>query len=233
MFKPIKNKKVYQQVIEQIQYMILKGELKKGDKLPSERTLVEQLKVSRASIREALRGLEIIGLVESRQGEGNFIRGNLKDTLFEPLSIMFMLNNGKASDILEIRMSIEIEAAKLASKRATKDDLEELKKYIDELKNSKDELESSKIDKKLHYKIAKISNNYLMITLLDTIESLMDSFIKDSRKLILKEEKNKPLLIKQHEDIVNAIIESDQKKAVKAMKEHLESINSAMEELSY
>ena len=70
MFIPIKSTKVYQQVIIQIKDMIDKGTLKKGDKLPSERTLVEQLQVSRASIREALRALEVIGLIECRQGEG-------------------------------------------------------------------------------------------------------------------------------------------------------------------
>ena len=75
-FKPIKNIKVYEQVIEQIKEMIYQGELKRGDKLPSERELRAQFNVSRASIREAFRVLEMIGLIESRPGEGTFIRSD-------------------------------------------------------------------------------------------------------------------------------------------------------------
>ena len=68
MFSNISSKKVYEQVIEQIQESIFNGELKKGDKLPSERELSEQMRVSRTSIREALRVLETLGVVESKQG---------------------------------------------------------------------------------------------------------------------------------------------------------------------
>ena len=77
MFISVKNKKVYEEVIEQIKDMIYNGILKKGDKLPSERDMVEELQVSRTSVREALRSLEVIGLIESRQGEGNFIKESL------------------------------------------------------------------------------------------------------------------------------------------------------------
>lgn len=79
MFNSIASKKVYEQVIEQIQYKILNGELKKGDKLLSERELSEQMNVSRTSIREAIRVLETMGVIESRQGEGNFICTNIEN----------------------------------------------------------------------------------------------------------------------------------------------------------
>ena len=77
MFNSISNKKVYEQVIEQIQKNIMDGTFKKGDKLPSERELSEKMAVSRTSIREALRVLETMGVVESKQGEGNFIFSNI------------------------------------------------------------------------------------------------------------------------------------------------------------
>ena len=80
MFSNISSKKVYEQVIEQIQESIFNGELKKGDKLPSERELSEQMRVSRTSIREALRVLETLGVVESKQGEGNFVCSNIKNS---------------------------------------------------------------------------------------------------------------------------------------------------------
>ena len=78
MLSPIKNTKIYEKVIEQIKDMVKKGEIKSGDKLPPERDLAEQLQVSRTSVREALRSMEMLGLVESRQGGGNFIKNNLE-----------------------------------------------------------------------------------------------------------------------------------------------------------
>ena len=90
MLSPIKNTKVYEKVIEQVKDLVKSGELKSGDKLPPERDLSEQLQVSRTSIREALRALEMLGLVETKQGEGNFIKTDFENSLVEPLSIVYM-----------------------------------------------------------------------------------------------------------------------------------------------
>lgn len=231
MFVPIKNKKVYEHVIEQIQNMVMDGTLQKGDKLPSERDLVERLGVSRASIREALRALEIIGLIESRQGEGNFIRGDIGSSFFEPLSVMFMLNKGKPEELLELRMIIEVEAVDLAAKKVKKNDIEELKEIMKGLRNAKDEKESVKFDKQFHYKIAQITGNYLVVTLLNAIASLMEAFIENARGMILREEEKRELLIEQHQNICDALIEKNTEEAVRAMKEHLETINNTMKKL--
>ena len=126
MFSNISNKKVYEQVIEQIQDNIMDGTFKKGDKLPSERDLSETMGVSRTSIREALRVLETMGVVESRQGEGNFICSNIEKSLLQPLSMMFKLNEGSWSDIFELRNVLEIECARLSALRATELDCREL-----------------------------------------------------------------------------------------------------------
>ena len=85
MIEPNKTTKVYEQVIEQIKSKIKSGEIKKGDRLPSEREMAESIGVSRASVREAIRALEVVGLVESRQGAGNYIKTNFDNSLFEPL----------------------------------------------------------------------------------------------------------------------------------------------------
>lgn len=73
MLSPVKSTKIYEIVIEQIKEIVKRGELKSGDKLPSERDLCEKLEVSRASVREALKSLQMLGLIESKHGEGNFI----------------------------------------------------------------------------------------------------------------------------------------------------------------
>jgi len=231
MFKPIKNKRVYEHVIEQIQDMIMNGNLERGDKLPSERDLSEQLGISRTSIREALRALEIIGLVESRQGEGNFIKGDIESSMLEPLSVMFKLSGGKPLDILELRKIIEIESAKLAAQRISDDEKEELKEIMERLRNAKNEIESSEFDKKFHYMVAKCTGNYLLLNFLNVISSLMRDFIKSARWEILQANQSQEFLVNQHQEICNAITEMDSQKAAMAMKKHIEYIYNVVEKI--
>ncbi|MBC8062795.1 MAG: FadR family transcriptional regulator [Clostridiaceae bacterium] len=225
MFSPIKNTKVYEQVIDQIKDMINKGSLKKGDKLPSERDLVEQLQVSRASIREALRALEVIGLIECKQGEGNYIKSSFEDNLFEPLSIMFMLEGSNPDEIWELRKIIEVEASGLAAKRITDEQLIELKEIIHNLKNCEDEDINAEIDKEFHYKIAEFSGNVLIFNILKTVSTLVDHFIKDARKLILVQQENKEILFSQHEDIYLSMEKHSSGAARNAMRVHLDFAN--------
>ncbi|MCB2312404.1 FadR family transcriptional regulator [Clostridium tagluense] len=228
MFSPIKNTKVYEQVIAQIKDMIDKGVLKKGDKLPSERNLVQQLMVSRASIREALRALEVIGLIECRQGEGNYIKTSFQDNLFEPLSIMFMLEGSDPEAIWELRKIMEVEAAGLASKRITCEQLSQLKEITEKFMNCGDENINAEIDKQFHYKIAECSGNVLIFNILKTVSTLVDHFIVDARKLILAHKENKDILFNQHNEIYLSMEKHSSAGARKAMREHLDFANKYM-----
>lgn len=228
MFSPVKNKKVYEEVVEQIKDMIYKGVLKRGDKLPSERELVEKLQVSRTSVREAIRSLEIIGLIESRQGEGNFIKDSFRDALIEPLSVIFMLKDSKSEEILELRKIIEVGAIQLAAKRITESELDELSELKDKLKTPNKEENLAEIDREFHYKIAVASKNSLLLGVLNATSSLMESYIKDARKNILEEEGNRQILILQHENIFHALKNKNGAEATNAMTEHLDFANRYM-----
>lgn len=230
MFNNISNKKVYEQVIEQIQNNIMEGLFKKGDKLPSERELSEKMGVSRTSIREALRVLETMGVVESRQGEGNFICSNIEKSLLQPLSMMFKLNNGSFSDIYELRSILEIECARLSAIRATDMDCRELLSVVEEMEQEtfgENRYEILvELDKKFHNTLSDISKNYLIESLFSTISNLFEKFIEDARyKIILfdSEQANKSLLI-QHKKICESIIKKNQDMAVEAMREHMEYV---------
>ena len=225
MFSPIKNTKVYEQVIDQIKDMIEKGTLKQGDKLPSERSLVQQLKVSRASIREALRALEVIGLIECRQGEGSYIKASFQDNLFEPLSIMFMLEGRNPEEIWELRKVLEVEASGLAAKRITDGQLKELNEITKKFINCEDEDVNAEIDKEFHYKIAECSGNVLIFNILRTVSTLVDHFIKDARKLILIHQGNKEILLSQHKEIYLSIEKHSSTDARQAMRVHLDFSN--------
>jgi GntR family transcriptional repressor for pyruvate dehydrogenase complex len=211
--------------------MVMNGTLKKGDKLPAERDLAETLNVSRTSIREALRVLEIMGTIESRQGEGNFVTANLEKSIFEPLSVMFKIHQGTSMDILELRIIIENEAAKLAAKRIQKKDMEVLNELVNALAAAKDENESTIIDKEIHYKIAEITGNYLLISVLNAISTLMESFIKEARIRIIDWKKERNLLLQQHQEICAAIIAKDPERAYRAMNDHFQTVIDSMQNI--
>lgn len=224
MFTPIKSMKVYEQIVNQIKDMITKGILKKGDKLPSERELVDELGVSRASIREALKTLQMMGLVECRQGEGNYITKDNEISFLQPLTSMVILQQSNQEEILEFRKIIEVENAFLATKRMDESEIQELKDIILDMEKVTDENLDAMLDKQFHYKIAQGSKNYLVTNVLNSISMLMDMSIKEIREEILKEKENKLKLLNQHKEILKALEQKDPEGASKAMKKHFDFI---------
>ena len=223
MFEPVENKKIYQQVVDQIQNMIFNGRLKAGDKLPAEREMVKLFQVSRTSVREAVRALEILGLVECRQGDGNFIRKDFDIGLFEPLSVMFKLHNGNALELFKVRKMLEIEAVSLAVEQITEQQRDELKAVMKKLSQTDNEDEKVKLDAEFHFKIIEASNNYLLKCFYNAVSGIMKSFISDARKIFLKAEKmNK--LSKLHEDIYEAVISRNPEKAEEAIRKHFDFV---------
>ncbi|MCK4260610.1 MAG: FadR family transcriptional regulator [Halanaerobiales bacterium] len=221
-FNPIKDKKVYEQIIDQIKEMIYDGKLKKGDKLPSERTLTEELKVSRASIREAFSALEMIGLIESRHGEGTFIKENNDDNFLKPLSLHFMLEENVGKELIEIRKMIEISGARFAAWRATQEDLEELKKWVIMLEENRGNAEMSRMaDREFHYALAKATGNELVYKFLNSISEVIDMYLANAMTRIVKNENKNSALIRQHRRIYEAIRSGDEMLAQKAMEDHL------------
>lgn len=224
MFTSIKTPRVYDQVIEQIKSKIKSGEIKKGDKLPSEREMAELLSVSRTSVREAIKALEVIGLIESRQGAGNYIRTNFDNSLFEPLSVMFMLQESSLEEMYDLRKTLELECARLAAENIKDTEMEHLSAILDRMYESATEEESLELDIKFHYVIAKASRNVLLINILEVISQLMDEFIKTSRMQILHEGNNREELLSTHENIVKSLKLKDKEKVSEAMHEHFDLI---------
>ncbi|MCR8745278.1 FadR/GntR family transcriptional regulator [Romboutsia lituseburensis] len=236
MFNSISSKKVYEQVIEQIQESILSGELKKGDKLPSERELSDRMRVSRTSIREALRVLETMGVVESRQGEGNFICTNIEKSLIEPLSMIFKLNDGTWQNVLELREMLELQTVKIAAIRSTKEDCIELKAIVDGMKKetqqSSNKKEIVRLDQKFHKKLVSMSKNYLIESLFVTSSKLFEGFIKDAREKIIATSWTKEVLVDKHDAIYEAISSKNPDEAYNKMKEHMDIIRKSYEEMN-
>jgi len=225
MFKEIPQKKIYLQILEQIKENIIEGNLKKGDRLPSERQWSEQLGVSRATIREAIRALEMIGLVKCKQGEGNFIAENFEDTLTQPLTIMFWLSNGKISEIQELRRALETESAMLAAQHMTSEKYEILENICSAIETETDESVCATLDKRFHYEIAMASENTLIKNVLTSSSSLIEGLIKDIRIAILKDPHRGALIDRQHRNILIALGKGEPHKAAQAMSQHMDLIN--------
>lgn len=218
MLSPVKSTKIYEIVMEQIKDIVKKGELKSGDKLPSERDLCQKLEVSRASVREALKALQMIGLIESKHGEGNYINGNFENSLLEPLSIIFLLLGSKSEDVIELRKIIEPETAALAAQNITKEQLVELKEIMNELNSTSDVETCSSLDKIFHYKIAQASGNLLISTIAFSVSSLIEKYIENSKV----HTSNKIVVKVQHEEIWRALENHNPTAAATAVKRHLE-----------
>jgi GntR family transcriptional repressor for pyruvate dehydrogenase complex len=129
---PVKSTRIYEEIVRQIKAMIAEGRLKSGDQLPPERDLAEKFLVSRTSVREALRALESVGLIDIRPGEGTFVREVSVDALVEPLALVLLSQREMTGELFEARRLLEPTIAGLAARRATRDEVQEMERILDE-----------------------------------------------------------------------------------------------------
>src|ERR687888_14332 len=129
--EPIKRSRVYEHIVQQIQALIREGRWAPGDQIPPERELAERFKVSRTSVREALRALEIQGVIESRQGGGTFVRTADVDALIPPLAAAILRGRRELAEVLEVRELLEPGIARRAAERATAEHLTELERLLE------------------------------------------------------------------------------------------------------
>lgn len=214
------SKRTYESIIDSIKADIITGKLSSGDKLPPERDLAKQFGVSRTSIREALRTLEILGVIESIQGSGNFITGNYTKSLTESMSMMFLLQQFSSLQISELREALETKAALLAVENITDDQIKRLEEIVKEMSVTADENKNVALDKELHYTIAAASKNSIIMQILNILEELINIYIKDRRKEILSNKNNVSRLQNIHERMVSALKARDSKATYEAIMQH-------------
>src|SRR2546429_6547843 len=129
---PIKSTRIYQEIVRQVKAMIAEGRLKSGDQLPPERDLAEKFVVCRTSVREALRALESLGLVEIRPGEGTFVREVSVESLIEPLALVMASHREAIVELFEARRLLEPALAARAARRATPEGLAEMERILED-----------------------------------------------------------------------------------------------------
>lgn len=221
--------KAYERVLAYVREEISAGRLALGQRLPPERELAEALQVSRNSVREALRTLEVMGVVESAQGAGNFVSGNFEESLNTWLTMMFLLNRTDTREISQLRQALEMQAAMQAVENLTGDELFELTDLAEALGQSRDEAVSVPLDKKLHQVIIQGSRNPLIVKIWQALSQVMDTFIFQMRRDIhAAHTGNSQTLQKAHEDIVQALCRRDAAAVFQAYQEHFRLIQESM-----
>lgn len=223
------QQKSYVKVIEYIKQQIREGGLSLGTKLPAERELSEILGVSRNSVREAIRTLDIMGVISSQQGAGNYLTGNFENNLVETMSMMFLLNQIDYQQISQLRRALEMQALHLAIDYMTEEQINEQKNIIAQLDHNSEEINVA-LDKKFHYNIAKASRNTLIINILDALSEIIDHFIVDLRKEILAETYSSIILKEAHNEILQSLILRDKQLASQAINKHFGIVD---EKISY
>lgn len=207
---------VTQDIIDQFTQMIKDGALKVGDKLPPERVLSEQFGVGRSTLREALKSMASMGLIQSRQGEGTFIADIDFDSIKTPLQWSIFLNPSPINELVDLRMLLELAMVKSACENRSEKDLVLLDQSIVLMKAESEN--AGNYDLMFHMTIGKASGNQLMHNLLDLIRLSLEEWFEK----VLIDEQNLSNTIFEHEEILQAIREKDSKKAAKYMREHLE-----------
>ena len=148
-----KESKLYVDIVNHLREMIDQNGLKPGDKLPSERVLSDTLHAGRSSIREALRALELLGLIETRKGEGTFLRDFQGHKLVELISTFILQNDKAKQDVLETKNYIQLNSLYIAMEKITEDELAHLKQLVNEREISESEF---------FFQIIKIADNFLV-----------------------------------------------------------------------
>lgn len=223
--KHIKSGNIPGKIVAQIKENIINQEIKPGDRLPSERELAEMFAVSRTSVREALRALEIIGVINTAWGDGSYVSDDIEDSLSESIDMLFSLSGHNHEQVFQLRRAVEVETISLAARRATKEDVDRLKVLFDKIENAGNPFQSADYDNKFHNEIARISGNIFFINLLKSVTNIMVSFILLARENIIFS-KNMPIISKQHMDMIKAIEENNESLARKVMLQHLETIET-------
>ena len=219
-FEVVRRNKVYEEVAKQIERLIL-NKLKPGDKLPSERELAETLRVSRSSIRDAIRSLELMGLVEPRQGTGTIVREVSSESVLNPFANALKRRRELVAELLDFRKMLEPPLAARAATHAADEDISEMEEILErqEAKQSRGEAAVAE-DAEFHYSVALASDNSVVLKVLDILMDLL----RETRERSLQLEGRPQKSLAGHRRVLAAIKRHDAEAAKSAMRRHIEDV---------
>jgi GntR family transcriptional repressor for pyruvate dehydrogenase complex len=222
LLKPIKARRVSDQAFEQIRDLVFRGQLKPGDQLMPERELAQALAVSRPTVREAIRRLVTMGLLEHQQGQGTFVRSLNALREHNPLATAMGAHDATLEELLEVRMGLEGQAALLAAQRATAEDLQVMEKALASMQaENAAGLLGIDDDVSFHMALAFASKNPVQVYIMKNFYDLLHHGIKENLRTLWEEPASLAIIMRQHREIFEAIKDHDPEGAYQAMKRHI------------
>src|SRR5271166_3909672 len=224
MYRAVKTSRLYEQIVQQVEDSILKGQLKPGDQLPAERDLAQRFGVSRTAVREAVKTLREKGLVEAYSGRGTFITNGTSQAIRQSLDLMIRINQQEGSaHLAELRQVLEPEIAALAAPRIEEQLLSTMREAVAIMdRNLHDPDAYVEADLDFHQALAEAVGNPLILSLLDSIVGLL----REQRSRIFNVDGGPERGQFHHKRILAAIEERDPDKARDAMRAHLKQVLS-------
>jgi GntR family transcriptional repressor for pyruvate dehydrogenase complex len=227
-FQPIKQEKISTKIADQIKSLITKGDLKPGDVLPPERELVKTFKVSRASLREALKSLTGMGFLEITPTHRTIVKSLAAGRITEPLDHLVKEDIHTVFELIEVRKAIEAWSAYYAAERANDEDVARLENSIESMRK-KIEQHSSAVedDADFHIAVSQAAHNkiqtHLMFSIYDLLKESIANYFENFRL---------NYIFDQHYRVVEAIKKKDPVLAGRRMREHLDYVESVVKELA-
>ncbi|HUJ25786.1 MAG TPA: FadR/GntR family transcriptional regulator [Myxococcales bacterium] len=226
-FEIVRRGKVYEEVVQQIREQIVAGRLKVGDMLPSERELAARFQVSRSSIRDAIRALQFMGLVRSRQGRGTVVCEPSPESLVEPLSRALADQRSTVSELLDLRKMLEPGLAARAALQVTEEDLARLELVLRRQEEKVERGEpAAEEDAEFHYLISLAARNAAVLRVLDLLMDLL----QNTRARALQASGRPRRSLQGHRRILSALRKRDPRAAQAAMLHHLGEIEALVGE---
>ena len=220
---------ISEEIAKQIMDLISNGDLKPGQRLPSERDLCENFGASRSSLREALRCLSIVGVLNARVGEGTSVAPDGGKFLRKILEWRLITEKHDVENLLEIRIALEGVSAANSARYATPEEIEKARELVTRMKAAvKDEKQFAILDLDFHILLANASGNGLLLDLISVIRSQLARTLST----VLQLPNARPLSLKEHLAIFEAIERRDVEGAREAMHHHLEAALKRYEEAS-
>jgi GntR family transcriptional repressor for pyruvate dehydrogenase complex len=234
----VRQRRLSDDIVSQLETMILEGTLKAGERLPAERVLAEQFGVSRPSLREAIQKLAAKGLLVSRHGGGNFVAETLGSTFSDPLLHLLESNPEAQRDLLEFRHTLEGSCAFYAAQRATELDRQRLTEAFSALRDCYNRsgkvtrAEEGAADANFHLAIAEASHNAV---LLHTIRGLFDllkrNVVTNIGGMYAQRDETRDMLIEQHRTLYQAIVEGRAEEARTISNRHIDYVQEVLAEV--
>jgi GntR family transcriptional regulator, transcriptional repressor for pyruvate dehydrogenase complex len=196
---------------------LLAGRISAGARLPSERQLAEEIGVGRSVIREALKSLALLGLIEIRQGDGTYLKSTESELLPRAVEWGLLLGERTTADLVEARQHLEVAAAELAAKRRDSADLAALATALQAMENALTDEDFVSADVSFHLAVARASKNGVMSEIVRSIRALLRAWIS---RVIDAEADTEPSYL-EHVPVYEAIMNGHAEAAGSAMRAHL------------